>query len=79
MYEQRGLAVLNLSVTQTRLWSLSVDDFTSQELTMFSFVVKTMSMRVCDLSVTLVGSLTNCVKLRVEQKSNNARPSGQFP
>ena len=79
MYEQRGLAVLNLSVTQTRLWSLIVDDFTSQELTMFSFVVKTMSMRVCDLSVTLVGSLTNCVKLRVEQKSNNARPSGQFP
>ena len=79
MYEQRGLAALNLSVTQTRLWSLIVDDFTSQELTMFSFVVKTMSMRVCDLSVTLVGSLTNCVKLRVEQKSNNARPSGQFP
>ena len=79
MNEQRGLPALNLSVTQTRLWSLIVDDFTSQELTMFSFVVKTMSMRVCGISVTLVGYLTNCVKLRVEQKSNNARPSGQFP
>ena len=48
-------------------------------LVMFSFVVKAMSIRVCDLSVTLVGSLTNCVKLRVEQKLDKARPSEQFP
>ena len=38
-----------------------------------------MSMRVCDVSVTLVGSFTNCVKLRAEQKLDKLRPSEQFP
>ena len=37
------------------------DDITSQAFTMFSFVVRTTSISVCDLSVTLVGSLTICV------------------
>ena len=46
---------------------------------MFSFLVEAMSIRVCDLSVTLVGSLTNCVKLRLVQKLDKARPSEQFP
>ena len=45
---------------------------------MFSFVVRTTSISVSDLSVTLVGSLTICVKLKVEQKLDKARPSGQF-
>ena len=68
MYEQRGLDALNLGVTQTRLWSLIVDDFTSQALIMFSFVVKAMSIRVCNLSVTLVGSLTNCGQVKSRAK-----------
>ena len=71
-YEQRVLGAFNLSGTQTRLCSLIVDDFTLQALIMFSFVVKAMSIRVCYLSVTLVGSLTNCGKLRLEQKLDKA-------
>ena len=57
----------------------TVANFTSQALIMFLFVVKAMSMRVCDVSVTLVGSFTNCVKLRAEQKLDKLRPSEQFP
>lgn len=57
----------------------TVADFTSEALIMFLCVVKAMSMRVCDVSVTLVGSFTNCVKLRAEQKLDKARPSEQFP
>ena len=73
--------IISSSHELSNLWGNKwvVDDFTSQVLTIFSFVVKTTSISVCDLLVTLVGSLTNCVQLKVEQKSDKARPSGQFP
>ena len=49
------------------------------ELMILSFVVRTTLMIDFDVSVTLVGDLTICARLKRKQKAVKARPSGPFP